>query len=1173
LIWKKVLLFTYFLLLVSCETSQSLNSLRSPSSNPDEVYKDNITKEASKYEMIGPSEWITTSINDFINQTNDLDEEVPEALFREREVNIPAKRNPFRNILYKEDLVEASDRTLFMFDKLFMARLLEKYLGADFKKVHPKTDGLKEFLQKHKIINSSGRVIKTEQELRAILELEYPKGFILKPPVGMSSAGKSFYKDHHEIIELIMKQDGEIYSPDEVTKPFHWEGVRRFTSGERYIIQETLDGTSGLDGFGDYGDLNEFRVHSFYNQVVDGATETRWYTKNSEARNKQVNEFVQDILDKLPKKFTNRQAWSFDVFWLPNGEMRLIEVNTNWGEPGNWSGFFRTPKTLGAYVRHFEKNFNWKFKGFSGHLLRHNLGNLKNHINHDKYEYWEDLKNWFDEKVVSIIRKRKKELSYEYYRTRPCLGLMCFSARYLFSAQDVPRVGLEVELTGVSQEKIAQELHKVIGGKIESRDDIYKYTEPETGLEKEVKTKVWKIKKSKIGKVLIVVEDNGTGMEDLKTTTMDSNVIEIITEPIKYSEAKMFQKGLDLVVKAGAIGTNSENPISIQANIDVVDEKNPKLSSKYLLDLMRNYYSQENFSSIQNEIPLVADRDRYVGGYSSEFMKRLLDPSYNPDMRTLYDDFFYRQSAEYLNFEGAWSQDIISVKSFIEKNLPKEGFESILKVFKWNDLRISSALMDQFPDDWMTSYLISTEWVKPRGLVEFRRPNNNFNVLDIFKSTVGLVQRSRQGVFSYAEIVAKKFGINPDGIRAIQAIRNPHQEPYIVRQFIGDPKNLADQSEYQEFLSLQKYGYKRSIPVWVNMDAPVRGPYIVPGESVIFHRLPDTAISIIGKYNPALINAEISKVLDHKYVEAAFWSRFAPGIMPKTKLLQSFSSKKIKPETLAKMLKKDFPSGWIIKGVWDNATQASFLISEETDLVKEVKIYKDNQEEFIKYMQEMQSKYGSSNPDLFVRKLRERPEFMGYRINKFLKKPDLAIVQEKLSIKEEYRVEVIGGKVLGNGSTIPRYQYEYPDSDEWTKDPNIKRVETYTQKAIDQLPDELKGMTFGMDIAVMQDGSIKMIESNPQGNSGFLAYDKRSVKALDKFLMRYPALVKSGEISQGMEPEEQVNWIRKFIEEDLKMSLEKHYPHLSFIKTKAVSNKNYGRQCKALLLPILRFKP
>jgi len=1145
---------------------------RFPSSDTQE-YKQKVAGYASRYSNLGPKAWVSEQVKDFLSETSTLSGEPPEGLVGEREVTIPAKRNPFRKILYKEGFVEASDRTLFMFDKLFMARILEGYLGENFRNYHQKTDGLKEFLQLHGIINSEGRVIKAAQEIKGILELEFPNGFILKPPVGMSSAGKSFYKDHDEIVTLILKQDGEIYAPSEIKKPFHWEGVRRFTSGERYIIQEKLEGTSGLGGSGNYGDFNEFRVHSFYGKVVDGATETRWYTKNSDQRNKTVNYFVQSMLDQLPAEFTNKQAWSFDVFWLPNGDLKLIEVNTNWGEKGNWSGFLRTPKTLGAYIRFFEKEFKWRFKGISGWLLRNNFGNLRNHIDHDKYEYWEDLKNWYKDNIVSLIKKEKREQSLEYFRNRPCEGVMCHSSRFFFDPYNSPRVGLEVEMTGLSQKEITTVLQASLGGKVETRKESYEYIDPTTNKKKIVNSEVWKVKKSKIGKVLVVVEDNGLNMENLDESMRESKVIEVITDPINYDGVKAFQKGLDELVKAGAKGTNSETPVSIQVNVEIVDNKNPELKPGYLLDLMRNYYRDENFATIQREIPLVAGRGEYVGTYSPGFMKLMFDPDYDPDMRQLFDDYFYRQSAELLGLEDAWDDSLSSVKVYVVKKLPETGFESILQVFKWNDLRVSSALLNEFPDDWMSQYLVETDWVKPRPLVEFRRPNNNFNALEATKRVVGIVQESRKGQFSYTSELANRHGINAEGVKALMNIQNPYEKPYVVRQFLGDPEKLSEPSEYDEFLSLKKYGYKRSIPIWVDLEKAVSEPMILPGESVVFHRLPSSGLNIIGKYNPALINAEISKVLDHKYVEAAFWEKYVPGAMPKTKTLRDYSNTKMSPKELRSQLNSQFPKGWVIKGVWDNATQAEFLITDETDLETEIKKYKDNQKGFIEYMQKLQKEYGASNPDLFVRKLRERPEFTGYRINKFLKQPELSIVQEKLKIQEEFRVEVIAGRVLGDSSTIPRYQYEYPNDDSWLQDPNIKRVEAFTQEVVDSLPPEFRGMTFGMDIAVLKDGSIKMIESNPQGNSGFLAYDKRSVKALDKFLSKYPEMVRQGKVNQGLEPIDQLEWMRKFVETDLKMNLEMSYPHMTFLNNKVVPTKSYGRSCRALLLPILRHAP
>ena len=163
---------------------------------------------------------------------------------------------------------------------------------------------------------------------------------------------------------------------------------------------------------------------------------------------------------------------------------------------------------------------------------------------------------------------------------------------------------------------------------------------------------------------------------------------------------------------------------------------------------------------------------------------------------------------------------------------------------------------------------------------------------------------------------------------------------------------------------------------------------------------------------------------------------------------------------------------------------------------------------------------------------------------------------------------MVSGRVIGEGSTIPRYQYEYPE-ESGKVDPNIARIEARVQEIMDDLPEELRYMTFGMDIALTKDGQIRMIESNPQGNSGFLAYDKRSVKALDKFLLSYPQLVKDGEVGLGMAPEEQVKWVADFMK-SIGVDFKKDYDHFYLEDFKIVTKQKYGKDCRHAALAFLK---
>ncbi len=154
------------------------------------------------------------------------------------------------------------------------------------------------------------------------------------------------------------------------------------------MIMGMIEGT-GLSN-SKYGEANEFRVHSLFGNVIKGATETRWYTPQDSAKIEAVDSFVQSLLANMPKGFSQRMGYSFDVFITPHGDLQLIEVNTNRGERTNWSGFLRTPRTIGAYARHVRDNYNWTIEGTEGWMFYNNLANAKKHVKHEIPEWMKD---------------------------------------------------------------------------------------------------------------------------------------------------------------------------------------------------------------------------------------------------------------------------------------------------------------------------------------------------------------------------------------------------------------------------------------------------------------------------------------------------------------------------------------------------------------------------------------------------------------------------------------------------------------------------------------------------------------------------------------------------------------------------------------------------------------
>jgi hypothetical protein len=326
---------------------------------------------------------------------------------------IKAKRNEVTKILYKQNLVEASEQSYKYQDKLILYKILEHYLDkVSLNKFHPVTKGLKEFLSEQGFFDNFGNIKTTREALVKALRTQFPNGFIVKPAIGFASDGKSFFKDMDEVADLLMQPKGsDLYKVEEFGKAFSHELGQAPVSGEKFIIQGLLNGIKNLTESSPIGSMNEYRVHSFYDNVINGATLSRWKIKADQTAVLRVNKFTQDFLNLLPKKFVNRQAWAFDVFEAPTGELTIIEINTNRGEKTNWSGFLKNPKVLGGYVRHLEQNYGWHFEGLSGWRLRNNLGNLQPAFNVLIEKYWSKTLNFVLEKIwkkpAFLINKEK----------------------------------------------------------------------------------------------------------------------------------------------------------------------------------------------------------------------------------------------------------------------------------------------------------------------------------------------------------------------------------------------------------------------------------------------------------------------------------------------------------------------------------------------------------------------------------------------------------------------------------------------------------------------------------------------------------------------------------------------------------------------------------------------
>lgn len=719
-----------------------------------------------------------------------------------------------------------------------------------------------------------------------------------------------------------------------------------------------------------------------------------------------------------------------------------------------------------------------------------------------------------------------------------------------YSPQKMPIVGLEVELTNMSQKNVSKYLHQLLGGYVVIEEKEY------AGRNLQGESITWRVlvykhKDTRIGSFYVELDENGTSGRALQ---QENAVVEVVTRPLVAETVTIFDHALLELQRLGAMGVDSGQPVAIQLNLQVGDGSRETIDVHKLIEFLRNYYMSSHRHILDNYFSVPEIRKKYIGEYSPEMMKRILDSNYKPTSAQFYEDFMYRQSMEILGDSKAWSMSVQDVRDRLKSKVTVSGVDVLLPVVKWNHVRISSLLMFLFPDEWMSKYLLQSKWVRALPIIEVREPNSDFRLLDYYQTLGGLFIKSfYEGAFVFLE---RENGILKRDIEKVLTLTGKSAgRSFVVRTMLYDGKSDPYADPLTKYY-LSKYEKDLSTVIFLNGKDQPRAPYLVPGESVVFHNLPELSHIIMGKYNPAISNQYIGQFIEHKYYEYLFWNDYATGAMPKTISLLDIVSDGMTVTQIRQRLSELFPNGWVMKGVFESATQKQFIVTDNTEIEKELETYSRLHKEFQELRDKALIEMDGNNPDILARRIREHAAFYGWRLKRYIKNPMSAIVQERLSIEAEYRVEAIAGKVLGGESTIPRYQYETPENDDWRKQQEITRVEKYVQNIINQLPQFLRGTPFAFDVAVTSNGDLFLIESNPMSNSGFLIYDKRGIKALNKFLQNFPHFLRKGEVSVGVSGSDQMRFIKGFIRRHKLIVDNKYFPFLKAVDIEDTKNED-----------------
>ena len=318
-----------------------------------------------------------------------------------------------------------------------------------------------------------------------------------------------------------------------------------------------------------------------------------------------------------------------------------------------------------------------------------------------------------------------------------------YAENSLFNPENAPRIGLEVELTGLTQQEIGEELQKALGGALKwvtiMEDNLNSHTRK---IETYPVHELHLVNSSMVADVIIKPEDNVTENADMAEQKARTRIYEIVTPPIRYEQAIPLLAALESMQLKGAQGTRDGHAVAIQVNVEMGEGDPKNISALKILAILRNYLKPEHRESIAHELQAPAFRQMYLGLYTPGMMSRILDNNYRPSNKQFFFDFMYRQSLELLGVREAWIMPEAKARKALQSILAQRPFDEILPVVKWNYIRASAVLMFLYPKDWLSRYLHDTTWFHQYPILEFREANSDFLLLKRIKQFLGIVQYS-----------------------------------------------------------------------------------------------------------------------------------------------------------------------------------------------------------------------------------------------------------------------------------------------------------------------------------------------------------------------------------------------------------------------------------------------
>lgn len=260
----------------------------------------------------------------------------------------------------------------------------------------------------------------------------------------------------------------------------------------------------------------------------------------------------------------------------------------------------------------------------------------------------------------------------------------------------------------------------------------------------------------------------------------------------------------------------------------------------------------------------------------------------------------------------------------------------------------------------------------------------------------------------------------------------------------------------------------------------------------------------------------LKRIQDNKWHEYEFFNKHAPEAFGKSENIKDVlaglghtaipadpAAQSAMLDQLQNTLRTRYGQGFLLKET-GGLQSGGIFPNDKTHFNSMVEGYRKAgiEPKFNEGLKNLHANYGGDIGKL-ISEFRDDPHYEGRVLEQLLRSPENVMVQERLPLLEpkgllrktipeklgltpnyEARVHVENGKVVP-ALTSARYD---PLMELANRD-LLRGSDTFAQGIVDKLPPEHRNMSFAMDVHPLKDGTFKLMESNPGGQSGFLYPD------------------------------------------------------------------------------------